>query len=155
MEFEYKAIDNQGARHQGVVNAASQAEAQKKLLADGLNALSIKPIASASSISGLFSQKVSLDQLEFFTSELALLLESGIRVDRGIDIIKKANGHPALTRLLSQISASLKKGSSLSEAFSEHEHLFGPLYISLLKIGETSGNLPEVLNRLSNDLKFQ
>ena len=94
MEFEYKAIDNQGARHQGVVNAASQAEAQKKLLADGLNALSIKPIASASSISSLFSQKVNLDQLEFFTSELALLLESGIRVDRGIDIIKKANGHP-------------------------------------------------------------
>ncbi|WP_462180724.1 type II secretion system F family protein [Pseudoalteromonas gelatinilytica] len=155
MEFEYKAIDNQGTRHQGVISASNQADAQKKLLTDGLNALSIKPIESKTSIGSLFTQKVTLDQLEFFTSELALLLESGIRVDRGIDIIKNANGHPALTRLLNQISASLKKGASLSEAFSEHEQLFGPLYISLLKIGETSGNLPEVLQRLSNDLKFQ
>ncbi|WKD22056.1 type II secretion system F family protein [Pseudoalteromonas sp. KG3] len=155
MEFEYKAIDNQGTRHQGAVSANNKVEAHKKLLDQGLNALSIAPIAKENSIAGLFGQKVTLDQLEFFTSELSLLLESGIRVDRGIDIIKQANAHPALSRLLSQISSALKKGSSLSEAFAAHESLFGPLYISLLKIGESSGNLPEVLNRLSSDLKFQ
>ena len=155
MEFEYKAIDSQGSRHQGAVLANNKAEAHKKLLEQGLNALSITAIAKENSLSSLFGQKVTLDQLEFFTSELSLLLESGIRVDRGIDIIKQANAHPVLNRLLSQISSALKKGASLSEAFSEHEHLFGPLYISLLKIGESSGNLPEVLNRLSSDLKFQ
>lgn len=155
MEFEYKAIDNQGARHQGVITGGTKADAHKKLIEQGLNALAITPIAKENSLAALLSQKVTLDQLEFFTSELALLLESGIRVDRGIDIIKQANAHPALSRLLSQISSALKKGASLSEAFSEHEHLFGPLYISLLKIGESSGNLPEVLNRLSSDLKFQ
>lgn len=155
MEFEYTAIDNQGSRHQGVVTAQTKIQVQQKLLEQGLNALSITPIAKESSLSSLFGQKVTLDQLEFFTSELSLLLESGIRVDRGIDIIKQANAHPALSRLLNQISSALKKGSSLSEAFGEHEALFGPLYISLLKIGENSGNLPEVLNRLSSDLKFQ
>lgn len=155
MEFEYKAIDSQGTRHQGAISANNKAEAYAKLFEQGLNALSISEIAKENSIGSLFGQKVTLDQLEFFTSELALLLESGIRVDRGIDIIKRANAHPALSRLLSQISSALKKGASLSEAFSEHESLFGPLYISLLKIGESSGNLPEVLNRLSSDLKFQ
>lgn len=155
MEFEYKAIDSQGSRHQGAISANNKAEAHKKLLEQGLNALSITAIAKENSIASLFGQKVTLDQLEFFTSELSLLLESGIRVDRGIDIIKQANAHPVLNRLLSQISSALKKGASLSEAFSEHENLFGPLYISLLKIGESSGNLPEVLNRLSSDLKFQ
>jgi len=155
MEFEYTAIDNQGSRHQGVVTAQTKIQVQQKLLEQGLNALSITPIAKESSLASLFGQKVTLDQLEFFTSELSLLLESGIRVDRGIDIIKQANAHPALSRLLNQISSALKKGSSLSEAFGEHEALFGPLYISLLKIGENSGNLPEVLNRLSSDLKFQ
>ncbi len=155
MEFEYKAIDSQGARHQGAISANSKSDAYSKLLEQGLNALSINAIAKENSLASLFGQKVTLDQLEFFTSELSLLLESGIRVDRGIDIIKQANAHPALSRLLSQISSALKKGASLSDAFSEHEDLFGPLYINLLKIGESSGNLPEVLNRLSNDLKFQ
>ncbi|MCG7566521.1 type II secretion system F family protein [Pseudoalteromonas sp. CnMc7-15] len=78
-----------------------------------------------------------------------------MRVDKGIEIIRQSNAHPALSRLLSQIASDLKRGASLSEAFAKHEALFGPLYISLLKIGETSGNLPEVLARLSADLKFQ
>ncbi|MBU2891947.1 type II secretion system F family protein [Colwellia sp. D2M02] len=155
MEFEYKAVDSQGDRHQGTIDAENKIEALKKLQHEGLNPMSIQAVSKNTGLSGLFSQNVTLDQLEFFTSELALLLESGIRVDKGIDIIRQSNASPALNRLLNQISSALKKGASLSEAFAKHESIFGPLYISLLKIGETSGNLPEVLNRLADDLKFQ
>lgn len=155
IEFEYKAIDSHGARHQGTISAGSKADAQKLLQQQDLYPMSIQAIPKDSGLSGLFVQKVTLDQLEFFTSELSLLLESGVRVDKGIDIIRQSNASPVLNRLLNQISSALKKGSSLSEAFAVHEELFGPLYISLLKIGETSGNLPEVLNRLADDLKFQ
>ncbi|MDW7549402.1 type II secretion system F family protein [Pseudoalteromonas sp. SCSIO 43201] len=155
MEFEYKAIDSNGSRHQGTIEANDQAQAQQRLNAEGLSPIEIKAIAKSSSFSGLFTQKVTLDQLEFFTSELSLLLESGVRVDKGIDIIRQSNSDPALGRLLNQIASSIKKGESLSQAFGKHEALFGPLYISLLKIGETSGNLPEVLQRLAADLKFQ
>ena len=155
IEFEYKAIDSHGARHQGTIEAKTKAQALDKLEKQGLHPLSIVAISTATGFANFFNEKITLDQLEFFTSELALLLESGIRVDTGIDIIRQSNASPALNRLLNQISSSLKKGSSLSSAFSEHQELFGPLYISLLKVGESSGNLPEVLNRLSGDLKFQ
>lgn len=155
MEFEYKAVDSQGSRHQGSIEAVDKLSAQSKLIADGLHPLQIQEIRNNDSLHAFFSQKVTLDQLEFFTSELALLLESGVRVDKGIDIIRQSNTHPALSRLLNQITSSLKKGESLSDAFGKHESLFGPLYISLLKIGETSGNLPDVLERLASDLKFQ
>jgi len=155
IEFEYKAIDSHGARHQGTIEAENKADAQKKLQLQDLHPMSIQAIQKGTGLASLFSQKVSLDQLEFFTSELSLLLESGIRVDKGIDIIRQSNANPVLNRLLNQISSALKKGASLSEAFAVHEELFGPLYISLLKIGETSGNLPDVLNRLADDLKFQ
>lgn len=154
MEFEYKAVDSRGGRHQGNIEAADKLSAQSKLIADGLHPLKVQQV-SQNNLQAFFSQKVTLDQLEFFTSELALLLDSGVRVDKGIDIIRQSNTHPALSRLLNQIASSLKKGESLSEAFGKHESLFGPLYISLLKIGETSGNLPEVLERLASDLKFQ
>lgn len=155
IEFEYKALDSHGARHQGTINALNKQEAQQKLVVQNLHPMEIKALTNSKSFSSLFTQKIGLDQLEFFTSELSLLLESGVRVDKAIDIIRKANAHPALSRLLNQISAALKKGKSLSESFSQHEELFGPLYISLLKIGENSGNLPEVLERLAEDLKFQ
>ena len=155
MEFEYHAIDSHGARHQGTLSAANKNEAQQQLVSQGLTPIKLTPISSGFDFKQLFSQRVNLDQLEFFTSELALLLESGVRVDKGIEIIRQSNAHPALSRLLSQIASDLKRGTSLSEAFAKHEALFGPLYISLLKIGETSGNLPEVLARLSADLKFQ
>ncbi|NOU51813.1 type II secretion system F family protein [Pseudoalteromonas sp. JBTF-M23] len=155
MEFEYKAIDAQGSRHQGTIEALDTKEAQQSLNEQGLSPIELKVIGKSSGLSELFSQKVDLEQLEFFTSELSLLLESGVRVDKGIDIIRQSNSHPALNRLLNQIATSLKKGESLSQSFAKHEALFGPLYISLLKIGETSGNLPEVLRRLAADLKFQ
>ncbi|MEO2280269.1 type II secretion system F family protein [Pseudoalteromonas pernae] len=155
MEYEYQAIDAQGARHQGVIGAKDKASARKQLMANGLTPITISVISSQFDVKTLFNSKVSLAQLEFFTSELALLLESGVKVDKGIDIIRQSSAHPALSRLLSQIMADIKRGCSLSEAFAKHKSLFGPLYISLIKIGETSGNLPEVLARLSSDLKFQ
>ena len=46
-----------------------------------------------------FSGTVGLNELEFFTSQLALLLESGVRVDKGIDIIMQSNAQPALTKI--------------------------------------------------------
>lgn len=155
MDFEYKAIDAQGGRHQGFIEANNKAEAQQKLMDDGIHLLEINALSSSTSIRGLFTKSVGLDELEFFTSQLSLLLESGVRVDKGIDIILQSNVNPSLNRLLAKISTSLKKGMSLSEAFSLHDDLFDPLYINLLKIGETSGNLPEVLNQLADDLKFR
>lgn len=155
MDFDYLAIDQQGARHKGNIEARNKANAAEKLIEEGLHAIELTELTTKKTWKDYFTSTVSLDELEFFTSQLALLLESGVRVDKGIDIIYQSNAHPALSKLLAKISACLKKGMSLSEAFSEHKTLFGPLYISLLKIGETSGNLPEVLNRLSADLKFQ
>ena len=155
MNFEYLAIDEQGARHKGSIDAENKAAANLKLIDDGFHPIELTELSSVKSWRDYLSKKISLNELEFFTSQLALLLENGVRVDQGIEIIYQSNAHPSLSQLLSKISASLKKGMSLSETFAEHEALFGPLYINLLKIGETSGNLPEVLNRLSEDLKFQ
>lgn len=155
IEFEYSAIDRQGTRHQGEIQAVDLASARKALIEQNLHPITLKKVSSETGLFSFLNQNVTLDQLEFFTSELSLLLESGVRVDKGIDIIKDACPHPALRRLLTKTSNSLKQGSSLSEAFEKQKDQFGPLYIHLLKIGESSGTLPEILKRLSDDLKFQ
>ncbi|MFC3033081.1 type II secretion system F family protein [Pseudoalteromonas fenneropenaei] len=154
MEFEYKAIDTQGSRHEGVIDANDRGDALVKLNEIGLTPITLKEIRRAASIN-FFKNKVNPSDLEFFTNELSLLLESGIKVDKAIDIIKKSNANSALTALLNQISTSLKQGVSLSDAFGKHEKIFGSLYVQLIKIGEASGNLSEVLKKLAKDLKFQ
>lgn len=155
MDFHFKGIDTEGTRQSGSIIAADTTEAQQKLELDGIHVIELIALSNKKSFSDYFQKRVGLDDLEFFTSQLALLLESGVRVDKGIEIIQQTNTHPALNKLLFKISAALKKGASLSNAFAEHPDLFDPLYISLLEIGETSGNLPEVLKRLGDDLKFK
>jgi len=153
--FLYKAYDHSGAKVDGQIEASNKVDAiallkHQHLLPTEVNAL----MENGQSVLS-FNNKVSLSDLEFLTSELSLLLESGVRIDKGIDIIKKTKAKPALAKLLNDISSNLKKGKSLSESVREHEDIFDPLYCNLIELGEASGNLSEVFSGLSQDLKFK
>ncbi len=112
MDFQYKGIDSEGSRHQGSITALDNADAQTKLQVEGIHVIELIELSNKKSLKDYFQRGISLDELEFFTSQLSLLLESGVRVDKGIEIIQQTNSQPALNKLLFKISASLKKGSS-------------------------------------------
>ncbi|WP_199611261.1 type II secretion system F family protein [Flocculibacter collagenilyticus] len=152
--FQYKAFDKSGAKIDGQIEASDIASVQKQLSTQGLYPSEIKEFKESQSLFG-FSQKVSLADLEFLTAELSLLLSSGVRIDKGLDIIKKTKAKPALAKLLGEMSASLKKGNSLSKAASEHPKAFDPLYVNLIELGEASGQLSDIFSGLATDLKFR
>ncbi|SFC52509.1 type II secretion system F family protein [Pseudoalteromonas denitrificans] len=153
--FTYKAYDSSGAKVDGQLEGIDKASVIAELKQQGLLPTEVKDFNEAGkSILG-FKQKVSLSDLEFLTAELSLLLESGVRIDRGIDIIKKTKAKPALAKLLTDISNNLKKGKSLSESVREHDDIFDPLYCNLIELGEASGNLSEIFDGLAKDLKFR
>ncbi|CAH1552973.1 type II secretion system F family protein [Vibrio rotiferianus] len=153
--FDYKAYDKAGARVDGQIEASDKSSALQQLKQQGLLTSEIKEYKE--SVTTLFgaSQKVKLADIEFLTAELSLLLESGVRIDKGLDIIKKSKANPALARLLSSISSSIAKGQSLSQALSQHEDVFDRLYINLVELGEASGQLSEIFAKLAEDLKFR
>ena len=153
--FLYKAYDNSGAKEDGQIEAVDQVVALAELKKQGLLTSEIKELKTAGDSIFSFGQKVSLSDLEFLTAELSLLLESGVRIDKGIDIIKRTKAKPALANLLSEISNGIKKGQSLSEAFREHADVFDNLYCNLIELGEASGNLSEIFADLAKDLKFK
>lgn len=153
--FEYNAYDASGAKVDGQIEASSKQEAIEALKKQKLFATDVVDVASRGQSVLSFNNKVSLADLEFLTAELSLLLESGVRIDKGIDIIKRTKAKPALAKLLNDISSSLKKGKSLSESVREHEDIFDPLYCNLIELGEASGNLSEVFDGLAKDLKFK
>jgi len=153
--FIYKAYDSAGAKIDGQIEASDQQTALAQLKKQGLLPAEISQYKEpAKSIFGGRS-KIALADLEFLTAELSLLLESGVRIDKGIDIIKRTKANPALAQLLNTMSRDLKKGKSISQAAREHPHVFDSLYCNLIELGEASGNLPIVFADLAKDLKFK
>ncbi|MEW6989429.1 type II secretion system F family protein [Colwelliaceae bacterium 6441] len=153
--YLYNAYDNSGAQVNGQVDADNKTQALLKIKELGFLPSEVKEATTDKDNILGFSQKVSLADLEFLTAELSLLLESGVRIDKGIDIIKRTKAKPALAKLLTDISNNLKKGKSLSESFSQYSDVFDPLYCNLIALGEASGNLSEIFAGLAKDLKFR
>lgn len=152
--FHYKAYDKAGAKVDGILEAVDKAAALKALQNQGLLVSQITEKKGGASVGLSLSSKVTLADLEFLTAELSLLLESGVRIDKGLDIIRRTKSNPALAKLLNELSSELSKGSSLSKAMEKHEAIFGRLYINLVELGEASGNLPQIFSKLAEDLKF-
>ena len=153
--FTYKAYDQSGGKADGQIEASDKAQALLALKKQNLLPTEVKEVNTSSNSVISFNNKVSLADLEFLTAELSLLLESGVRIDKGIDIIKKTKAKPALAKLLGDISSNLKKGKSLSESVREYDEIFEPLYCNLIELGEASGNLSEIFDGLAKDLKFR
>lgn len=153
--FTYKAYDSAGGKTDGQVEATDQASAIVAVKKLGLLPSEVVEYKEPGKSVISFGGGINLADLEFLTSELSLLLESGVRIDKGIDIIRRTKAKPALAQLLNDISRDLKKGKSLSDAAREREDVFDPLYCNLIELGEASGNLSEIFADLAKDLKFK
>jgi general secretion pathway protein F len=156
--FRYVGFDPSGGRVSGIVDAERLDLARDDLRGRGVM---VSELASEGTgrdwreTLGLQTERVRLEDLEFLTSELSLLLDSGVRIDRAIGILQRTGRSGAVGRLLSAMSADLKQGRQLSEAAAEHKDVFDPLYVNLIALGEASGQLPEVFRRLADDLRFR
>lgn len=152
--FKFKAYDSTGA----VINSEVQGEsldAVKALLsAQGMLLVAINEVGNSRSPALFSANRLTLDELEFITSELALLLRSGVKIDRSLAILAKGKSNTASGKLLADLSQAVKRGESLAEALSQHPH-FDNLYVNLVRMGEASGELASVFAGLARDLKFR
>jgi general secretion pathway protein F len=156
--FRYVGFDPSGARVSGVVESERLELARDDLRGRGVL---VSELAADSAgrdwreSLGLQSDKVRLDDLEFLTAELSLLLDSGVRIDRAIGILQRSAKSGAVGTLLAGLSNELKQGRQLSEAVADQPGVFDPLFVNLVAVGEESGRLPDVFRRLSEDLRFR
>lgn len=100
----------------------------------------------------LFNKVNFVDKL-LFTKHLAVMIQSGIPIGEAIDIIRQQSRNPALQELLTAILKDIDNGQTLEKALSKHPKVFDPFYISIIKIGEESGNLESNLKYLAEQLK--
>jgi type II secretory pathway component PulF len=154
-QFRYEVFDSAGARSSGELESVSIQQAREQLIKQGLLVKSIEEIGIKASGFSFSFERITLADIEFLTSELSVLLDAGLKVDQGIELLRSSSKKPMLTDMLDKISKQMRSGKQLSEALVAFPKYFDPLYVNLVSIGEATGRLADVFKELSKDLGFK
>ena len=154
--FSYVGYDSHGGKAGGEIEAEDIQQANACLQRQGVMVSKIKENAELPEGIDFFTRGyISGEELGLLTSELSLLLTSGVTIDRGLAVVRRNSSSPPFAKLVGNLYDSVRGGSSLSEAMSVHDRVFSALYINLVKLGESSGTLPKIFSKLAEDLQFQ
>ncbi len=151
-KFKYQAITEGGSSVDGVVEADSMEIARDMIAARGLipSKVTLEGAGEIDFIKKLEDRlsKVKIPEIILFTKQFRTLFNAGISIVNLLEVLEQQSENPKLKRAVITIGEDIKQGSTLFAAFSKHHSIFSPLYCSMLKAGEISGTLPEVLERL-------
>jgi MSHA biogenesis protein MshG len=99
-------------------------------------------------------RRVRADELLFFTRQLATVIRAGIPITTGLSILAEQAKNPLLSSAIQDILERVKEGEPLSEALACHPKIFQDIYIHMVRAGEASGKLEEVLNRVGSFIEY-
>lgn len=155
-EYKYVAKDGSGRKVTGNLTAVNEADAVGELRRQSLIVVSLnEKKAGAAKGGGLFGSKtpkprVKTKDIVVFTRQLATMISSGIPLLEALEILSEQADDPGFKMSLSAIVDRISSGTDLSEALTEHPKLFSNIYVNMIKAGEASGQLDEILNRLAS-----
>lgn len=149
--FRYRALTQSGEMVHGVLSAPTATEVAARI--EYLRLLPIETVEEkkSTSVSGgvaLFSQP-SPTEVTTFTRDLALLLKAGARLDDALELLGGDADVGRLRPVVGKVRAALLSGESFAEAVGAHPVLFPPMYVALVRVGEVSGTLDQVLEMLA------
>lgn len=94
-------------------------------------------------------RKIKLDDLVVFTRQLATMIEAGVPLVQALDILAEQMDNPSFQDVIKKIYAKVEGGGNFSDSLESHKKVFSTLYVSMVRAGEMSGQLYEILDRLA------
>ena len=155
--FEYTALDNRGKTTSGIIDAEGAQAARQKLRTSGIFPVSIKETQEAEpkKATGTFNLSARLSRIKpvevaMMTRQLATLIGAGFPLVSALDALVPQTKSHGFKRILAQIKDLIVEGNSFARALSNYPGQFSPLYVNMVRAGETSGTLEIVLERLAD-----
>ncbi len=154
--FEYLVKDQEGKNLTGIQEAADVNTLIASLRQQGY--LIIR-IAEAKSTFSMFAAKnqtgkkrgrIKSDELVVFSRQLATMVEAGVPLVQSLNILAEQSESHSMQRVIESLHDDVEGGKSLSEALEKHKKVFSTLFISMIRAGESSGSLQEILDRLAS-----
>jgi general secretion pathway protein F len=149
--FRYRALTQSGDLVSGSIAAPTAAE-----VAHRIEYLGLVPIETVIEDAGArverfnfaFWSRPRAEDVTVFTRDLALLLKAGARINDGLELLAQDIDVGRLRPTVAKIRAAVLAGESFAEAIARHPALFPPAYVALVRVGEASGTLDQILEVL-------
>lgn len=152
--FTYKAKDLQGLEHKGEIESGDIRSALLVLRRKGLIVIGLDPKAtSGGNFFDKFFHKVGFNDVVTFTRQLATMIGAGLVLSESIDILEEQQENKNFKKALGEVSHDIKGGITLAAALARHPRVFPSIYVNLVKSGEASGKLDQVLLRMADSLE--
>jgi len=154
--FAYQLRDAAGRSSNGVLNATDRTEASRLLRRDGHVVVALHeagsgavpgdaPVASPSAK----KKRIKKDDIIYFTTQLAVMVDTGVPLPEALDAIANQCDHPSLKKVVEDLSEQVKGGVEFSMALQSYPKLFNNLFVALMRASEASGTMGQMLQRVS------
>ncbi len=151
--WRYKAVDQRGRTVRGRIEALNPADLEVRLGRGGLDLISHGQVRAAHS---LFADRgIRTVELITLCFHLEQLIRAGVPIVEALADLRDTVDHRRLRQVTAAMVESIEGGKNLSQAMSDFPGVFDSVFVSLVRAGEQSGRLPEVMRKIMENLKWQ
>ena len=149
--FHYTAIGEQGKRTKGTVTAESPYAARKQLRMRGIHPTDVNQVKSRGEKGGFsfLKKRTKKSDLIDFTKQMSTLLNSGIKLTEALGVLAIQINSPRFKNAVTDIRDRVITGESFAETLKDYPDFFDVIFISMIRVGEMTGNLGEVLSTIA------
>ncbi|HUO43652.1 MAG TPA: type II secretion system F family protein [Burkholderiales bacterium] len=155
--FAYKARNSGGELVEGVLENTDSGAVATQLFGLGITPIEIMPARAPGSSSALrlFREKVSQLDLMLFSRQMFTLLKAGVPIMRALAGLQESTVNETFATVIREVRESLDSGRELAPSLARQPKVFTPFYVSMIRVGETTGRLEEVFLRMFEHLEFE
>jgi type IV pilus assembly protein PilC len=150
--YRYRAVDANGTIIDGTLEANNEHALESLLRQSGAELL-----RCAEQGKGLFKRKRRVPRKELigFCFHMEQMTRAGLPILEALADLRDSVGHDDFREVLGNLIAAVEVGKTLSQAMAEYPHVFDDVFVNLVAVGEESGEMPAVLLKLTESLKWQ
>jgi MSHA biogenesis protein MshG len=159
--FSYRGRNARGELVRGVIENIDSSAVADQLINSGISPIDIAPSSgtgqvTVGSLGRLFrGEKIDHEDVLLFSRQMYTLLKSGVPILRALAGLQESSTKPGFAAVLQDVRYSLDSGRELSASMIRHPRVFSSFYVSMVRVGELTGSLDEIFNRLFSHLEFE
>jgi len=152
--YKYKALDKDKKVQVGMIEANDKNYVEEILTEKGFSIISISKSSFAKSKINLnFLNRIKIKDIVIFSRQFSVLISANVSMVQALKILIDQTNNFVLKAIVSEIADEVDAGSTLSEALGKRPSAFSNFYVSVVRSGETSGKLDEVLSYLADEME--
>lgn len=147
--FSYITVIAEGHQSSGSITAQSREEAITALRKQNIKPIQVKEIKPKKGSLALFKSKVKSKDVVIFTRELSTMISAGVPIVGSLSTLQAQTANKTFKEQLGTVVKDVESGINLADALEKHPNTFSPIYVNMVRAGETGGILDDILKKLA------